>query len=158
MCEFDPECDGADDLIGDALAQITDGRWAVTGVLGDAAHPPIAYTSGLTEHGRPELVMTGLPPRLAGLLLDYAAQAVVGDPTFGAGSSVPARLRRPVSLHAIDVIDADPLRLTRVLYGLRFNAVQLVWPDDEGRYPWEPRYAIPAQVQPLLGVPAVEAA
>ena len=158
MCEFDPDCDGADDLIGDALAQIADGRWAVTGVLGDAAHPPIAYTSGLTDLGRPELVMTGLPPRLGGLLLDHAAQSVVGDPAFGAGSSVPARLRRPVALRAIDVIDAGSMRLTRILYGLRFEAVQLVWPDDEGRYPWQPGYAIPTQVQPLLGVPIAEAA
>lgn len=158
MCEFDPECDGADDLIGDALAQIAAGRWAVTGVLGDAAHPPIAYTSGLTDLGRPELVMTGLPPRLAGLLLDHAAQIVAGDAGFGAGSTIPARLRQRVSLTAIDVIDASPMRLTRVLYGLRFDAVQLVWPDDAGRYPWQAGYAIPQQVQPLLGVSAVKAA
>jgi len=158
MCEFDPQCDGADDLVGDAIAQIVDGRWAVTGVLGDAAHPPLAYTTGLTEHGRPELLMTGLPPRLAGLLLDHAAQSVALDATFGPGSQVPARLRRPVSLRAIDVIDAGPMRLTRVIFGQQFEAVQLVWPDDEGRYPWQRGYAIPAQVQPLLGLPVAEAA
>lgn len=158
MCQFDPQCEGADDLVGDAIAQIAEGRWAVTGVLGDAAHPPLAYTTGLTEHGRPELVMTGLTPRLAGLLLDHAAQTVALDPTFGPGSRVPARLRRAVALRAIDVIDAAPMRLTRVVYGLQFEAVQLVWPDDEGHYPWQPGYAIPRQVQPLLGLPAAEAA
>ncbi|MGI6797038.1 DUF4262 domain-containing protein [Gordonia sihwensis] len=158
MCEFDPRCDGADDLVGDALALIAEGRWSVTGVLGDAANPPLTYTTGLTAHGRPELVMTGLPPDLAGILLDHAARAVVADPGFGPGSDVPARLRRPVRFRAIDVIDAGALRLTRVVYGARFDAIQLVWPDDDGRYPWQSGYSIPARVQPLLGVPESEAA
>ncbi|WP_040517447.1 DUF4262 domain-containing protein [Gordonia neofelifaecis] len=158
MCEFDPRCSGPDHLVDDALALIADGRWAITGVLGDAARSPMTYTTGLTEHGRPELVMTGLPPDLAGVLLEHAARSVIADRSFGPGSDVPARLRRPVRFRAVDVIDSEPMRLTRIVYGRQFDAVQLVWPDDDGRYPWQPGYSIPTQVQPLLGVPVAEAA
>lgn len=158
MCEFDPRCDGSDDLVGGALALIAQGRWSVTGVFGSLGHPPLAYTTGLTERGLPELAITGLPPDLACILLNHAAQAAIDGTAVEAGSRVRAGMRRPVWFEAIDVIDPEPLRLTRLLYGQEFTTVQLAWPDDAGRYPWQAGYSIPSNVQPLLGVPAARPA
>ena len=62
MCENDPRCNGGDDLVGNALVQIAQGRWGVTGIFGSALEPSFAYTTGLTEFGHPELVITGIEP------------------------------------------------------------------------------------------------
>ncbi|MGB3709637.1 DUF4262 domain-containing protein [Gordonia sp. (in: high G+C Gram-positive bacteria)] len=153
MCEFDPRCDGSDDLVGGALALIAQGRWAVTGVFGSVGHPPLAYTTGLTELGLPELAITGLPPDLACVLLNHAAQASVDGTVVAPGSRVHAGMRKPVWFEAIDVIDLEPLRLSRLVFGQGFSTVQLVWPDHADRYPWQVGYSIPSNVQPLMGVP-----
>jgi hypothetical protein len=34
-----------------------------------------------------------------------------------------------------------------------FRALQVVWPDKENRFPWEPGYSFPPAEQRLLGVP-----
>jgi uncharacterized protein DUF4262 len=35
----------------------------------------------------------------------------------------------------------------------RVHLQQIVWPDAEGRFPWEGGYAFDADVQPLIGLP-----
>jgi hypothetical protein len=37
------------------------------------------------------------------------------------------------------------------LYGPRIRALQLVWADNRGRFPWEPRWAHGRRHQPVLG-------
>ncbi|WP_035719474.1 DUF4262 domain-containing protein [Gordonia shandongensis] len=161
MCEFDPRCTGHDDLIDDAAAQIAAGRWAVTAVLGDAAHSPVAYTTGLTEHGLPELVVTGLPTRLAACVLSEAAETSVSKYCRGTpyrSPHVSESLNRRVRFQLVTAIDTDVLRLTRLFYGDRFRADQMVWPDQNGLYPWQFGYSVPSHIQPLLGVPTEDAA
>ena len=155
MCEFDPRCSGADDLVGHALALIARGSWAVTGVYGDDLAPPVAYTTGLTELGRPELVITGVEPEPAGLVLNEAAARVVLTPGFAAGSTLTGlRSTNRYELTAVEVIDSSPMRVTHLLFGESFRAVQLVWPDRDHRLPWDRGYALSADEQPLLGLPA----
>ncbi|WP_265742869.1 DUF4262 domain-containing protein [Gordonia liuliyuniae] len=98
MCEFDPRCGGSDDLIGHALSLIASGSWAVTGVYGDESSAPVAYTSGLTELGRPELVVTGVDPEHAGPVLNEAAARVVLTPRS-------ARARRSTACDSRTAID-----------------------------------------------------
>ncbi|MGO3325391.1 DUF4262 domain-containing protein [Gordonia sp. (in: high G+C Gram-positive bacteria)] len=153
MCEFDPRCSGSDDLIGQALALIARGSWAVTGVYGDEASAPVAYTSGLTELGRPELVIAGVDPEHAGPVLNEAAARVVLTPEFGSGSVISnLRSTNGYPLTAIDVIDASSMRVTSLLFGQSFQAVQLVWPDRDGRLPWDRGYVLAPDEQPLYGV------
>lgn len=153
MCEFDPRCTGSDDLIGRALTLIAQGSWAVTGVYGDETSAPVAYTSGLSELGRPELIVTGVDPEYAGPVLNEAAARVVLMPGFGAGSTITdLRSTNGYPLTAIDVIDASPMRITALLFGDSFRAVQLVWPDRDHRLPWDRGYALTPDEQPLFGV------
>ena len=153
MCEWDPRCSGSDDLVGHALALIAAGSWAVTGVYGDATAPPIAYTTGLTELGRPELVITGVDPEQAGPVLNEAATLIVARPDFGAGATLSDLTSAPGSdFTAINVIDASALRITALLFGRGFQAVQLVWADMSHRLPWDRGYALAPDDQPLLGV------
>lgn len=158
MCEFDPRCSGSDDLVGRALSLIADGRWAVTGVFGDQLSPPIAYTTGLTEFGLPELVITGIEPGLAGKLVNTIGHEMRKNPEIGPGTLIEGLPCEPQSLIAVEVIDAEPLRLTRMLYGERFRALQLVWPDSSNLFPWERRHPAGRGRQPMLGVPVGAAA
>src|SRR6201996_6885228 len=59
--------------------------WAVPGVERDAIHPPWAYTVGLSEYRRPELVITGMGlTRATGVLNGMAAHLLhAAAPTPG---------------------------------------------------------------------------
>lgn len=153
MCEFDPRCDGSDDLVSNALAQISAGRWAVTGVFGDETGPPVAYTTGLTEFGCPELLITGLDPELACRILNRAADLAIADEHFLDAGRLDGVLRPPYQLAALPAVDTAELGVTRLLYGPDVPVIQLIWPDAGRRYPWDHGYANPADAQPLSGVP-----
>lgn len=158
MCEFDPRCTGSDDLVGNALTQIDAGHWAVTGVFGDELGPGVAYTTGLTEFGRPELVIYGLEPEPAARILNRAAELLIADPDFLDAPLLSGVLRPPYALTSLPAVDTDDLTVTRLLYGPDVPVVQLIWPDERHRFPWEPGYAHPVEAQPLSGVPRVGAA
>ena len=91
----------------------------------------VTYTVGLAARGRPELVVTGKPPDAAHDLL----QAVL------AGEELPAPGRR-CDLLVGTAVWALPVRrpaelavAARLAPGL--TALQLVWADALGRWPWE---------------------
>jgi len=153
MCEFDPRCEGSDALVGNALAQIAMGRWAVTGIYGDADTTPFAYTTGLTEFGRPELVITGIAPAPACRILNAAGHRITAGAAFSPGDTVDRVLAEPYLPYVLPVVDDAELTVTRLLYGPDVEALQLVWPDRYGHYPWEPEFTIDRDQQPLLGLP-----
>jgi hypothetical protein len=91
---------------------------------------PLAYTVGLAEQGGPELCITGKPPDAAHDLLRAAV-----------GREAPARPGRcdllvGPALWAFPVIRPEALAVAWALFpGL--SALQLVWADSFGRWPWE---------------------
>jgi hypothetical protein len=114
--------------------------WAVRAVYGEGARPPWAYTVGLHAQDLPELVVTGLPAEEAvSLLNDGAERLLDGLPAapFGTGYEL-VELPHP---------DVHLLQAT-ALFGPAFRAVQLVWADERGRWPWDPGFA---GRQPVLG-------
>lgn len=153
MCEFDPRCQGSDNVVQDALARITAGGWAVTGVYGDETGPPLTYSTGLVEFDRPELLIYGLDPELAIPLLNRAAELAIADAGLLGHPYLDGVLRPPYRMATLPAVHTDDLAVTRVLYGPDFRAVQLIWPDAQGRYPWDRGYAISPDAQPLAGVP-----
>ncbi len=158
MCEFDPRCDGPDNLVRNALTQIDAGSWAVTGVFADELSPPFAYTTGLTEFNRPELIVYGLEPEQAAGILNRAAELSIADEQFLDSPLLSGVLRPPYALTGLPAVDTADLTVTRLLYGPDVPVVQLVWPDARHRFPWDSGYAYPAQAQPLCGVPHLGAA
>lgn len=128
---------------------ITARGWAVEAVERDRAHPPWAYTAGLSTRGLPELVVTGLPVLEAGRLADDMAAHVVRCcvPVAGQRFTVRGRLLRIVPVFC----PWAHLRLTARLYGEKFQAVQLVHADARGRWPWEADYDGMVGGQPVLG-------
>ncbi|MGI5504983.1 DUF4262 domain-containing protein [Lentzea sp. CA-135723] len=150
------DCDHPADRMEEHLATLRrciDARgWAVQAVERDRAHPPWAYTVGLSPHGLPELVVTGLPVLEAGRLLDSAADHVVRAclPSPGDRFTVGGRLLEVVHV-------ARPwahLLVSARLYGEGISALQLVHADEEGRWPWDRSYCGVRGGQPVLGIRA----
>ena len=116
--------------------------WAVQG------SPSLTYTVGLTARGRPELAVTGKPPEAAYDLID-AVLAGEQEPRAGDRCDL---LTGP-AVHVVRVAHPRRLRVARSLYGDGVTALQLVWADSLGRWPWERR-----STQELLGAVGLRAA
>ena len=127
--------------------------WAVQGVERDRVRPPYAYTVGLTPHGKPELVVTGMSlPRAAELLNDVAIHvlhAVAPEP----GERVPLIDGPVVEFVEVSVPSAH-LVVASELYGPSIRALQVVHADDRGRWPWEIGFRGVKGGQPVLGARA----
>jgi len=132
--------------------------WSVTMVMPTDDDPgtPFAYTVGLTGHDLPELIIAGLPPRVAHTLLNDLAGLVLDQGLrFGHGQRISFLL---AGYDAV-IIDGPA---TDVLYpGAAYDRYgtdrvrlqQVVWPDPQGRFPWEPGYAHDPRAQPVIGQP-----
>lgn len=122
---------------------------------GEYAGQIIAHTTGLARLGAPELVVAGVGQPLC----DDVLAAVVDAHLSGA-----AQLRAGVTLHGIivggytielvEVIDTSVLTAAKVSAGSQVRALQLVLPDPQGRFPWDPHVRM--DEQPLLGVPTAD--
>lgn len=110
--------------------------WAVVGVEGDRIHPAWAYTLGLTPYGKPELVVTGLPLPRATWLLNEVAQYVLETTVPRAGDKVHVE-GGPV-MEVVSVTEPTAhLKVAVELYGSAIQALQLVYADDRGHWPWD---------------------
>ena len=117
---------------------IRDRGWALSRGCVDieGRHHEVRYTAGLTRHhGHPELIVVGPPiaserPLLQGLV-DHVTSGETLEPcwiTFGS---------RSLALVAVD--QPEVLWLTHLIYGVDghpVSALQIVTPDDRGRWPW----------------------
>ena len=126
--------------------------WAQQHVLGGAGEPAFTYTVGLHRAGLPELIVFGPPDDVAAPMLDSVAWQlrqgrayVDGDVVDGRKGDQPVRVMEVLDsrthlLHA-NALSPSPLPVP---------ALQLIYPDRDGRWPWQPGSRI-ASV-PLLGI------
>jgi hypothetical protein len=127
--------------------------WAVQGVERDRIHPPWAYTVGLTLHGKPELAVTGMPPRRAAELLNEVAGHVMHAEAPKPGEQI-AWDGGPL-IEIVKVAEPSAHLVTAVeLFGAELRALQVVHADDRGHWPWDAGYRGVRGGQPVLGVRA----
>jgi len=131
--------------------------WVVIGVHEERYRPPYSYTVGLTEQGAPELVITGLPQKRAADVLSSAAAEVLDGAVLAAGKQV-----RVAGGPLVEVVQlAEPgahLDIADALYERRLEALQLVYADRRGYWPWDRRFRDGRGGQPVLGMRVVQAA
>lgn len=143
--------------------------WAVQAVLGEGCWgsascqcglprggaPPFAYTVGLYGFGHPELLVYGLPDGDACWVLNNLAERVRQGQRFAPGRVYPLD-DSPRQVHLFAFHDDGPVPV--LISAQRFYdrsradpvpALQCVWNDGRGRFPWEPGYDLPAGLQPL---------
>jgi hypothetical protein len=127
--------------------------WAVVGIEDDRIHPPWAYTIGLTPRGRPELVVTGLPLPRATWLLNTVAPYMLDTAVPLPGEE--ALVEGGPLMEVVRVTEPKAHLVTAVeLYGPEIRALQLVYADDRGHWPWDAGFRGHHGGQPVLGVRA----
>ncbi|MCR6481714.1 DUF4262 domain-containing protein [Amycolatopsis sp. OK19-0408] len=134
------------------LARLREGvaerGWLVQGVDGEGVDPPWAYTIGLSEYGKPELVVTGLPVLVAAKLLNNLAAHSLQESPPTPGERIP--LRGGPLIEAVPLAEPSAhLLFAAALYGEEISALQLVHADAQGRFPWSADHR---GGQPVLGV------
>jgi Domain of unknown function (DUF4262) len=136
-------------------AKIATHGWMVQWVEHDRR--PWAYTIGMHQRGFPEFLVTGLAPKSALWLLNTFAKRVIRDgrvPAVGERVSLPARTR--LELVRVEHPDAH-MGIAIGIEGPDIAAVQLVWADGRGGWPWAPGFDDGRRPQPVLGVRAASA-
>jgi hypothetical protein len=128
------------DYLDHMLDLIVKYGWAVQCVSGDGLHPPLAYTVGLTEFGRPELVVTGMSVRRAEDLLNEVAEHLLhADVALTPGERIP--LVGGPTIEVVEISERTERLVNAVaIYGPGIRALQLAYADDRGRWPWEAGY------------------
>ena len=107
--------------------------------------PDFSYSVGFyLNFGHPEIIVSGLPAEKAMQLINLACDNVRQGATFGDGT-VSAALTQGASLAFVGVAPehyADRLGFACWFYQSLggFPVVQLVWPDRQGRFPWDAAY------------------
>ncbi len=125
--------------------------WAVVTVSGS---PGFSYSVGLAERELPEIIVFGVGteqgPKIVG---DYARSVIERGPMAinsaleGVIDGFRAVLRRLTSPEAEQYLKAAWVRSAGAM-----TAMQMVWPDPKGNFPWEGGFdASFLSFQPLLG-------
>ena len=133
------------------LGLIDETGWIVQAVSARDSRPAWAYTAGLTMHGLPELVVTGLDQPLSAMVLNAVAAESLSSGPLGPGDVLTLRGGPPMEVVALTEPSAH-LSLAITLYGPDVRALQLVYADDAGTFPWSPSYRGGRGGQPVLGV------
>jgi hypothetical protein len=115
--------------------------------------PPFAYTVGRAMKDRPELLIVGLAQRVAQQLLNDLADRDDAEPLEVGPEGL--EIRDLIAGYPAILLPADPVAAEMNL-ALRFfgsekvSALQVVWPDREGRFPWAEGYEYDPDVQPTF--------
>ena len=125
--------------------------WAVQYAAGS---PPFAYTVGLFGFEHPELLVYGLDLQTSAWLLNDLGQRVADGERFGPGR--PLRLagwNHRLQLFPFHDGDDPPVLGSAQRFYDRgaagpVPALQLIWDDAAGRFPWEAGYDLPGGLQP----------
>lgn len=103
----------------------------------DEDSAPFAYTVGLTEKGHPEMIVFGMPHTTAHRLISLAVEQLLEDKLV---------IGEPVSeIATCDMIfqHVEPSRAADYIYQANdrakrdLPAIQMVWPDRNGKFPWD---------------------
>jgi len=122
--------------------------------VGDAC---LTYTVGMTRfHGHAELAVTGLDLDQATNLLGELADEIRSGVTLSAGDILIEQCCAAHRLQLVRVDDPSRLGQAQEVYASSAGlvpALQVVYTDQQGHWPWEPGWAGGPWSQPLLGRP-----
>ena len=123
------------------LADVSTHGWHCVHVRGDSQGPGYTFSVGLYRtHGHPELMVMGLEPEVAHPILGLAVAQIKQGHVYRDG------FRDDTLLDGVDcMLRKVPPALHRKYLGYcswfykdrpdGFEALQILWPDSQGRYP-----------------------
>ncbi|GAB85263.1 DUF4262 domain-containing protein [Gordonia rubripertincta] len=113
-----------------------------------------SYTAGLSLHSIPELAVYGVDPLTAHHVLNELGDLLHREDWRDlVATQTDIRLQTvAVSVRLIEQVDKDELILANLLFP-DSPTLQVVWPDEYGRFPWEEGYVLLPMHQPVKGIP-----
>ena len=114
--------------------------WAVLYVPAgpETDEPSFHYTVGLTAASAPELLVYSLPREVGHDVLNAIAQQVHDGHSLRDDEPVPGLPAEAAEFRTFAVARLhDPLGLATSRYGEAVKVRQVVFPDRDGRWPWE---------------------
>jgi hypothetical protein len=129
---------------------LEDHPWVIIGVEQDGYRPPYSYTVGLSTFGRPELLITGLLRERAAKILTAVTERIIDAETPVPGTRFRLPGRRPGEIVRV----AEPgihLEVAAEIFGDQLTALQLVYTDVRGYWPWDKSFRNGRAGQPVLG-------
>jgi hypothetical protein len=149
------QCDNPDRTIDDYFDEVRETirkhGWVVQYVESDRA--PFAYTIGLHDWGLPELLITAVSPQRATRLLNTVARDAVAGKALIPGQQIKVPSGPLIEIVEMGHPDAH-LKFAVALGGPDIRALQLVWADGRGRWPWSAAFCDGRRCQPVLGMRA----
>jgi hypothetical protein len=137
-------------------ATVGEHGWAISGRHGDEAAPPWAYSVGMWLSCQvPELVLCGLPVENGAAIINAIGARIADGADYCAGDVLDDVCPAPLALRPVESSWRSSnglLAISNAFYGMvRPPYLQVVWPDKNGRFPWEPGFqAAFDRMQPLL--------
>jgi len=111
------------------------------------------YTVGFTHtFGFPEAIVTGLDLHTSNAVLATLAERLAAGERPAFHVAIDLDLSLPVVLRPVTRATTRRLLLQATAFyaGAEYEAVQVVWPDPDGRFPWEAGHRPAGSYQPLL--------
>jgi hypothetical protein len=143
-----------DDYLDELRKTMLESGWAVQYV--ERSRTPFAYTVGLHDCGLPELLITGVSAQRATRLLNSVAGNMMGGKTLTPGQKIAVTSGPLVEI--VEVANPDAHLTWAVAFGGQgVRALQLVWADGRGRWPWAAAFGDGRGRQPVLGARAQKA-
>lgn len=129
--------------------------WHVMQVLPGQAHPGWSYSIGLYRNfHHPEVVVFGLGPDTMHAVINIVGRAARAGRSFGDGDvSEELLVRYACTFRFVDSVWYPHLLgfATWFYDSGTFPVLQVFWPDQESRYPWQPGFSARLRdQQPLL--------
>jgi hypothetical protein len=137
-----------EDYLNEVRVQIDRDGWMVQYVEDQR---PYAYTIGLHERALPELLVTGVSPQRAVRMLNRVAQMATRGVPLRPGDQRQLPAGPLIEIVTVEIPDAH-LNNAVAFYGPTLQALQLVWADGRGRWPWAATFGDGRGKQPVLGV------
>jgi len=124
------------------LDNIAEFGWHCTHILAEAEYVEYSFTVGLFQsYGHPELIIFGLPSRVAHDVLSIAAEAAARGAPLDLSAPTDALLRdQPCCFVEVPASQYyESVGFARWYYqGNAFPLYQIVWPSRSGLFPWHP--------------------
>jgi Domain of unknown function (DUF4262) len=122
----------ADDIRKFGLAVIT--------IPSDGKVPTLAYSVGLWgSYHHPEIVVFGLPPEVGHTIINDIGRLVKNGKRFKDGDIIKKLSNLPMAFVEVPKDRFEGHLTVALTYyeHAEFPALQLVWPDRQGRFPWQ---------------------
>jgi Domain of unknown function (DUF4262) len=138
-----------EDYFDEVRERIRTHGWMVQYV--ESNRTPFAYTIGLHDWGLPELLITAVSPQRATRLLNAVACDAVTGRTLTSGQQI--KLTAGPLIEIVEMKHPDVhLKFAVAFGGPEIRALQLVWADGRGRWPWSAAFCDGRRRQPVLGI------